>query len=50
MLRTYLRGESYNHSQFIHEMKLYDDIIVDLAPPLTFIKVYDLKFTSELCN
>ena len=47
MLRTYLRGEPYNHTQFIHEMKLYDDIIVDLAPPLTNIKDYDAKFTSE---
>ena len=27
MLRTFLRGEPFNHSQFIHEMKLFDDII-----------------------
>ena len=32
MLRTYLRGEYYDHAQFIHEMKLFDDIITDLAP------------------
>ena len=48
MLRTYLRGESYDHAQFIHEMKLFDDIITDLAPLVDkYMKLYDKKFTSE---
>ena len=48
MLRTYLRGEYYDHTQFIHEMKLFDDIITDLAPLVDkYLKLYDKKFTSE---
>ena len=46
-LRTYLRGEYYNHTQFIHEMKILDNLIIDLVPPIINTRNYNAKFTSE---
>ena len=44
-LRASLRGADFNGTQFIFEMKMIDDIIIDLCPPVDkFEKQYDKKF------
>ena len=47
-LRSCLRGNEFNHTTFINDMKMIDEIIIDLCP-LTdkFEKPYNKKFTSE---
>lgn len=48
-LRTYLRGAEFNKNDFIRQLNLIDDTIVDFAPPITrFEKKYNIKtFTSK---
>lgn len=44
-LRASLRGAEFNGTQFIFEMKMIDDIIIDLCPLVDkFEKHYDKKF------
>lgn len=44
-LRASLRGAEFNGTQFIFEMKMIDDIIIDLCPLVDkFEKQYDKKF------
>ena len=44
-LRASLRGAEFNGTQFIFEMKIIDDIIIDLCPLVDkFEKQYDKKF------
>ena len=44
-LRSYLRGNQFNHTTFINEMRLIDEIIIDLCPLADkFEKQYDKKF------
>ena len=44
-LRSCLRGNEFNHTAFINEMKLIDELILDLCPLAdTFEKQYDKKF------
>ena len=47
-LRSSLRGNQFNHTAFINEMRRTDEIIIDLCSlPDKFEKQYDIKFTSE---
>ena len=44
-LRTSLRGAEFNGTQFIFEMKMIDDIVIDLCPLVDkFEKQYVKKF------
>ena len=46
-LRTVLRGSSFNKDDFIKEMNILDDTIVDFSPLVTkFEKQYAKQFTS----
>ena len=41
-LRSYLRGNDFNHAKFINEMKMLDEMIIDLCPIADkFEKQYD---------
>ena len=47
-LRYFLRTGDFNETQLIHEMKLLDEIIIDLCPLADkFDKQYNKKFTSK---
>ena len=47
-LRSSLRGNQFNHTSFIYEMKLIDEMIIDLCPITDeFEKQYHKIFTSE---
>ena len=47
-LRSNLRGNQFNHTAFINEMRRTDEIIIDLCPLADkFEKQYNTKFTSE---
>ena len=37
-LRSYLRGIHFDHEELINEMKVTDDIIIDLCPPIDKIE------------
>ena len=46
-LRTVLRGGSFNKDDFIKEMNILDDTIVDFSPLVTkFEKQYAKQFTA----
>ena len=47
-LRSSLRGNQVNHTTFIYEMRLIDEMIIDLCPLVDkFEKQYNRKSTSE---
>ena len=48
-LCTSLSSNKYNHSTFINNAKIIDEIIIDMCPPLDskFEKAYNKKITSE---
>ena len=48
-LRACLRGKGFDHDSFINEMKLIDDIVIDLCPPLSSFaeKKYVTKFIAK---
>ena len=44
-LRSYLRGSHYDHTLFINNMKLIDEMIIDMCPNVVkFEKKYTDKF------
>ena len=46
-LRSYLRGNDFNHTNFINDMKMLDEMIIDLCPIADkFEKQYEKCFTS----
>ena len=47
-LRSLLRGNQLNHTAFIYEMRLTDEMSIDLCPlVIKYEKEYLEKFTSE---
>ena len=47
-LRSCLRGNHFDHNQFINNMKLIDEIIIDMCPLVDkFEKQYAEKFTTK---
>ena len=46
-LRSCLRGKQFDHDLFINEMKLFDDVVIDLCPLADkFEKLYKEKFIT----
>ena len=47
-IRTYLRGASYDEAVFISNMKVIDDTVIDMCPPvINLYEKYNEKYTIQ---
>ena len=47
-IRTYLRGASYDEAVFISNMKVIDDTVIDMCPPvINLYQKYNEKYTIQ---